>query len=106
MNAISVQPVVDMRKVRRAVRSPKGNLVLVLGAIAVIALTTEDASYAIPTVMNAVGAATLADIIIQRIERGIWIFPTAGILSAAPRRLELRLAAGARPCGHPVRCGP
>ena len=81
MNAISVQPVVDMRKVRRAVRSPKGNLVLVLGAIAVIALTTEDASHAIPTVMNAVGAATLADIIIQRIERGIWIFPTAGILS-------------------------
>ena len=65
MNAVSVQPVVDLRKFRRAVRSPKGNLVLVLGAIAVIALTTEDASHAIPTVMNAVGAATLADGVAQ-----------------------------------------
>lgn len=81
MTAIPAQNVIDLRRIRRAVRSPKGNLLIVLSAIAAVAVASEDPTRVLPTIINAVAAATLADIAIQRIERGLWVFPTAGILS-------------------------
>ena len=81
MTAIPATQSIDLKRVKRAIRSPKGNLLIVLATVTAAALATQDSSRAIPMVINAVGAATLADIVIQRIERGLWVFPTAGILS-------------------------
>ncbi|MEO8539922.1 MAG: hypothetical protein ABI577_09300 [bacterium] len=72
---------IDFRPLRRALRSPKGNLLVVLGLIAVVACLSAGTELVLPRVMVAVGAAALADIIVQRFGRRAWIFPTAGILS-------------------------
>lgn len=81
MTALPASPAIDFRPLRRALRSPKGNLLALLGALTVLAVFAAGDSVVVPNVMNAVGAATLADILIQRIERKLWIFPTAGILT-------------------------
>jgi Na+-translocating ferredoxin:NAD+ oxidoreductase RnfD subunit len=71
----------DWRPLRRAVRSPKGNLLLVLGGLAFVAAYAAGDSVVLPNIMNAVGAAALTDIVVQRVERKLWVFPTAGILT-------------------------
>jgi Na+-translocating ferredoxin:NAD+ oxidoreductase RnfD subunit len=71
----------DWRPLRRAVRSPKGNLLLVLGGLAFVAAYAAGDSVVLPNIMNAVGAAVLTDIVVQRVERKLWVFPTAGILT-------------------------
>lgn len=81
MTALPANPAMDWRPLRRAVRSPKGNLLLVLGALAFVAAYAAGDSVVLPNVMNAVGAAALTDIVVQRVERKVWIFPTAGILT-------------------------
>ncbi len=81
MTAATANPAFDWRPVRRAVRSPKGNLLLVLGALAFVAAYVAGDSVVMPNIMNAVGAAALTDIVVQRAERKVWVFPTAGILT-------------------------
>jgi Na+-translocating ferredoxin:NAD+ oxidoreductase RnfD subunit len=81
MTAVTAQQTFDWRPMRRALRSPKGNLLAVLGALALVAAFVAGPSLVVPRMMDAVGAAALTDIFIQRIERKVWVFPTAGILS-------------------------
>ncbi len=81
MTTVTAQTAFDFRPLRRAVRSPKGNLLILLTALTVLAALATGPSQVVPPIMNAVGAAALADIIIQRLERRVWIFPTAGILT-------------------------
>lgn len=81
MTAVTAQQSFDLRPLKRALRSPKGNLMLVLGLVAMLAVYVAGPSLVLPRVMDAVGAAALTDMAIQRIERRIWVFPTAGILS-------------------------
>lgn len=81
MTALPANPAMDWRPLRRAVRSPKGNLLLVLGGLAFVAAYAAGDSVVLPNIMNAVGAAALTDIVVQRVERKLWIFPTAGILT-------------------------
>lgn len=81
MTALPANPAMDWRPLRRAVRSPKGNLLLVLGGLAFVAAYAAGDSVVLPNIMNAVGAAALTDIVVQRVERKLWVFPTAGILT-------------------------
>jgi len=81
MTTMTATRSLDLRRVRRAIRSPKGNLLIILSALTLVAILAQDSPRALPAVMNAVGAAMIADIAIQRLHRGIWAFPTAGILS-------------------------
>lgn len=81
MTALPASPAFDFRPLRRAVRSPKGNLLIVLGALAFVAAYVAGDSVVLPNIMNAVGAAALTDIVVQRHERKLWIFPSAGILT-------------------------
>lgn len=71
----------EWRTIRRTFKSPKGNLVFVLGLLTVLAAMSAGPSLVLPDLMLAVGAASLVDIVIQRIERGTWAFPLAGVLS-------------------------
>lgn len=81
MTAMAMNTTIDLKRLKRGVRSPKGNLLLILGALAVVAVGVQDSSRALPSVMYTVLAAATADIAIQRIGRRMWVFPTAGILS-------------------------
>jgi K(+)-stimulated pyrophosphate-energized sodium pump len=81
MTAVTAQQSYDLRPLKRALRSPKGNLMLVLGLVALLAVYVAGPSLVLPRVMDAVGAAALTDMVIQRVERRIWVFPTAGILT-------------------------
>ena len=81
MTAMAMDTSIDLRRLKRAIRSPKGNLLLIFSGLAVVAIGVQDSSRALPSVLYAVLAAATADIIIQRIGRGMWVFPTAGILS-------------------------
>ncbi len=81
MTAMAMDTSIDLRRLKRAIRSPKGNLLLIFGGLAVVAIAVQDSSRALPSVVLAVLAAATADIIIQRIGRRMWVFPTAGILS-------------------------
>ncbi len=81
MTALPATQTVDWKPLRRAVRSPKGNLLVLLGALTVVAAYVAGDSVVLPNIMNAVGAAALTDIVVQRIERKLWIFPAAGILT-------------------------
>ncbi|MGE0599808.1 MAG: RnfABCDGE type electron transport complex subunit D [Dehalococcoidia bacterium] len=81
MTAMTMQTGIDLRRLKRGIRSPKGNLLLLFGALVAVAIVVQDSSRALPSVIYAVSAAAVADIIIQRIGRRMWVFPTAGILS-------------------------
>jgi len=66
---------------RRFFRTPKGLLILLLGAVAAVAVPVEGATLAMPVVAIAVGVAALVDAPILRWRDGSWEFPSGAVLT-------------------------
>ncbi len=69
------------RPVRRFFRTPKGVLLLLFGVILVLAVPGEGAALVLPGLTGAVVAASITDMAIARLARGVWVFPSGAILS-------------------------
>ena len=65
----------------RFFRTPKGLLLLLLGAVAAVGVPVEGAALAGPALGAAVGAAALIDLPILRVRDGEWSFPSGAMLT-------------------------
>jgi Na+-translocating ferredoxin:NAD+ oxidoreductase RnfD subunit len=65
----------------RFFRSPKGLLILVMGALVVVAAIGTGLRLAAPVVLSAVAAAMIVDAPIIRAREGAWFFPDGALLT-------------------------
>jgi Na+-translocating ferredoxin:NAD+ oxidoreductase RnfD subunit len=70
-----------LRDVRRFFKSPKGILSLVLGALATVASFAVGFSHTVPLVAGAVGAATLAELVLMTFVARKRSFPSGALLT-------------------------
>src|SRR5436305_1853946 len=68
-------------RLRRYLRSPKGQLLVVLAGLIAVAGPHEGLAHAIPTVIAAVVPATLLDFMLVKLREGVWIVPDSAVLS-------------------------
>ena len=66
---------------KRFFRTPKGYLLIVLALLTAIAGTHAGVRHVAPGIVAAVAAAMLVDIVIVRVVRGVWFFPSGALLS-------------------------
>jgi Na+-translocating ferredoxin:NAD+ oxidoreductase RnfD subunit len=71
-----------LRKLIHFFKSPKGLLTLLLAALTVIAAPGEGAQGVVRNMGAAVLAAGLVDIIILRLRKGVWEYPSGAVLTA------------------------
>jgi Na+-translocating ferredoxin:NAD+ oxidoreductase RnfD subunit len=69
-----------LRALKRFFRSPKGQVLIILVLLAVLA-AMYDGDVIIPGLVGGVGTAVLVDTVIWRTTRGEWAFPTGGLLT-------------------------
>lgn len=62
-------------------RSPKGIMLWILLALAALATPAEGFGKALPTLLVAVGAAAVVDVIVASVEQGRPVFPTSSLLT-------------------------
>ena len=70
------------KRVRRAVRSPKGTLLLLFVPMILLALPRAGASEVLPGLFAAVAVAVVIDMATAKLVHNRWIFPDGAILSA------------------------
>jgi len=70
------------RRLRRAVRSPKGTLLLLFVPMVLLALPKAGASEVLPGLFAAAAVAAAIDMVTAKLTRDRWIFPDGAILSA------------------------
>jgi enediyne biosynthesis protein E5 len=68
--------------VQRFFRTPKGLLLIVLVALAVLAAPTEGIKLVWPGLLSSLAVASLIDAAILRLKRNTWEFPSGAILTA------------------------
>jgi Na+-translocating ferredoxin:NAD+ oxidoreductase RnfD subunit len=66
---------------KRFFRTPKGYLLIVLVLLAALAAAHAGVRHVAPGIVAAVAAAMLVDIVIVRVVRGVWFFPSGALLS-------------------------
>jgi len=69
------------RTVGRFFRTPKGLLLIVLAILAVIAVPHEGVRLVFPGLLAAVAAAAVLDLVILRVRKGVWEFPSGAVLT-------------------------
>lgn len=81
MTAMSAVAPDALRPARRFLRTPKGLLLPVLLVLAAIAAPAVGVGRVLPPLLSATVTAALVDLIILRLERRAWIFPSGAILT-------------------------
>lgn len=67
--------------VKRFFRTPKGLLLAILPLLAVFAARHEGVERILPELIGAALGAALLDVVLARITRGVWFFPSGALLS-------------------------
>ena len=70
-----------LRSAKRFLRSPKGYLLVILLLLTAVAAPHEGLRQSLTGVAGAVLAAGFADVVIVRLRRRVWIFPSGAILT-------------------------
>ncbi|MCC7363237.1 MAG: RnfABCDGE type electron transport complex subunit D [Dehalococcoidia bacterium] len=83
MTAIAARPAPSpLRSLKKLVRAPKGQLLLIFAGILALAIPSEGAAQVLPGLIGAVAAAAIVDVTVARLHRHTWAFPDGGILTA------------------------
>ncbi|HEX5369496.1 MAG TPA: RnfABCDGE type electron transport complex subunit D, partial [Dehalococcoidia bacterium] len=69
------------RSVLRIVKSPKGILLIIFGALALLALASVQTGQALPNLIVAMGTAAAVDMAIVALRRDEWLFPDGALLT-------------------------
>lgn len=78
------------RKLARFFKTPKGLLTIILVILAVLAAPHEGIRALLPGFLGAIAAAALADLVILRVRKSVWEFPSGAVLTAMIVAMVLR----------------
>lgn len=71
----------SVRRVRRFLRSPKGTLTLLFLPLLLVAGTARGWPMVLPHILSAIAGTCLADVLVTRVRKGTWTYPTGALLS-------------------------
>lgn len=78
------------RKIGKFFKTPKGMLTIILIVFAAIAAPGEGLRTVLPGMLSAIAAAGLADVVILRLRKKVWEFPSGAVLTAMIVSMVLR----------------
>ena len=79
-----------LRKLRNFFKTPKGLLLVILAILIAIAAPGEGLRTVAPGLLSAVVAAGLVDLLILRVRKNVWEFPSGAVLTAMIAAMVLR----------------